>query len=72
MIDPIEEFCQNGFLAVRDAVTADVVHDCVDVIEAVLLGVSVDLRAPETWFPSTTDPGDAGWHIDGSYDVDDQ
>ncbi len=20
-------------------------------------------------FPSTTDPGDAGWHIDGSYDV---
>jgi hypothetical protein len=21
-------------------------------------------------FPSTTDPGDAGWHIDGSYDVD--
>ncbi|HET6974707.1 MAG TPA: phytanoyl-CoA dioxygenase family protein [Pyrinomonadaceae bacterium] len=23
-------------------------------------------------FPSTTDPGDAGWHIDGSYDVDGQ
>ncbi|HEY3068552.1 MAG TPA: hypothetical protein VGL09_22395 [Methylomirabilota bacterium] len=21
-------------------------------------------------FPSTRDPGDAGWHIDGSYDVD--
>lgn len=21
-------------------------------------------------FPSTTDPGDAGWHIDGSYDMD--
>jgi hypothetical protein len=21
-------------------------------------------------FPSTKDPGDAGWHIDGSYDVD--
>ena len=21
-------------------------------------------------FPSTSDPGDAGWHIDGSYDVD--
>jgi hypothetical protein len=20
-------------------------------------------------FPSTTDPGDAGWHFDGSYDV---
>jgi len=23
-------------------------------------------------FPSTQDPGDAGWHIDGSYDVDGQ
>jgi len=23
-------------------------------------------------FPSTADPGDAGWHIDGSYDVDGQ
>ena len=23
-------------------------------------------------FPSTTDPGDAGWHIDGSYDVQGQ
>ncbi|HEY0725826.1 MAG TPA: phytanoyl-CoA dioxygenase family protein, partial [Pyrinomonadaceae bacterium] len=23
-------------------------------------------------FPSTTDPGDAGWHIDGSYEVDGQ
>jgi hypothetical protein len=23
-------------------------------------------------FPSTKDPGDAGWHIDGSYDVDGQ
>src|SRR5439155_230565 len=23
-------------------------------------------------FPSMTDPGDAGWHIDGSYDVDGQ
>jgi hypothetical protein len=23
-------------------------------------------------FPSTSDPGDAGWHIDGSYDVDGQ
>jgi hypothetical protein len=21
-------------------------------------------------FPSTRDPGDAGWHIDGSYDVE--
>ena len=21
-------------------------------------------------FPSTQDPGDAGWHIDGSYEVD--
>src|SRR6185295_10033395 len=23
-------------------------------------------------FPSTQDPGDAGWHLDGSYDVDGQ
>jgi hypothetical protein len=23
-------------------------------------------------FPSATDPGDAGWHIDGSYDIDGQ
>jgi len=31
------------------------------------VGGSVPVR-----FPSDTDPGDAGWHIDGSYDVDGQ
>ena len=29
------------------------------------VGGSIPVR-----FPSTKDPGDAGWHIDGSYDVD--
>jgi hypothetical protein len=122
MTNQIDEFCENGFLPVRGAVPPDVVRDCVGVIEDVLRGMSVDLRAPETWtspvvripcpegpafaaagtsptlwrmydallghgrwvqragvggtipvrFPSTTDPGDAGWHIDGSYDVDGQ
>ena len=122
MTNPIDEFCDNGFLHVRGAVAADVVRDCVGVIEDALREMSVDLRAPETWtspvvripcpegpafaaagtspalwrmydallgagrwvqragvggsipvrFPSTTDPGDAGWHIDGSYDVDGQ
>ena len=31
------------------------------------VGGSIPVR-----FPSTQDPGDAGWHIDGSYDVDGQ
>ncbi|MEP6620906.1 MAG: phytanoyl-CoA dioxygenase family protein [bacterium] len=120
--DPIGEFRENGFLAVRGAVNPDVVRACVGDIEDALRTQSVDttdsftwtkpvvrINCPEgpafalagtspalceaydmllgvgTWvrragvggtvparFPSTTDPGDAGWHIDGSYSVADQ
>jgi len=116
----IEDFCANGFLAVRGAVAPDVVRACVDVIENDLQAQSIDVHEPATWtepvvrlpcpegpsfaaaatspalskmydvllgsghwvrregvggtipvrFPSVKDPGDAGWHIDGSYDVD--
>jgi len=116
----IEDFCANGFLAVRGAVAPDVVRACVDVIENDLRAQSIDVYEPATWtepvvrlpcpegpsfaaaatspalskmydvllgsghwvrregvggtipvrFPSVKDPDDAGWHIDGSYDVD--
>lgn len=115
----IDEFCENGVLAVRGAVAPDVVRACVDGIEDELRARAVAPRDRATWtapvvrfpcpegpafaaagtsgalthvydsllgpgrwiprdgvggtvpvrFPSTRDPGDAGWHIDGSYDV---
>jgi hypothetical protein len=115
----IDRFCEDGFVAVRDAVPAPVVQDCVVAIEKELRARGVDPRDATTWsapvvrmscpdgpafaaagmspalhevydallgagrwiprdgvggtvpvrFPSTGDPGDAGWHIDGSYDV---
>jgi hypothetical protein len=115
----IDDFCVNGFLAVRGAVAPEVIHACVKVIEDELRARSVDPQDPRTWtepvvrfwcpegpefaaagtspvlwrmydallgsgrwvqrqgvggslpirFPSAQDPGDAGWHIDGSYDV---
>ena len=115
----IDEFCANGFVAMRGAVAADVVRECVARIEDELCARGVDPRDPKTWtkplvrfpcpngpafvaagaspalcevydsllgpgrwikhpgvggtvpvrFPSRTNPGDAGWHIDGSYDV---
>ncbi|MGH2357499.1 MAG: phytanoyl-CoA dioxygenase family protein [Candidatus Limnocylindria bacterium] len=71
----IDDFCADGFLVVRGAVPPDVVRSCVEVVEAELRRRAVDPRDPTTWtapvrFPSMRDPGDAGWHIDGSYDVD--
>ncbi|HKQ63511.1 MAG TPA: phytanoyl-CoA dioxygenase family protein, partial [Methylomirabilota bacterium] len=115
----IDRFCEDGFVAVRGAVPAPVVHGCVSAIEEELRARAVDPRDTSTWsapvvrlncpdgpafaaagmsaalhevydallgagcwipregvggtipvrFPSTQDPGDAGWHIDGSYDV---
>lgn len=122
MDDLIDRFINDGFVAVRGAVSPDVVRACVDVIEDELRARSVDPRDPATWtqpvvrincpegpafaaagtspalwemydallgpgrwvqrqgvggtipvrFPSTDDPGDAGWHMDGSYEVDGQ
>ena len=115
----IADFCEKGFVVVRNAVPLPVVRECVDVIEQELRARAVDLRDAGTWtapvvrvncpegpafaaagtspalrevydvllgpggwiprdgvggtvpvrFPSAKDPGDAGWHIDGSYDV---
>jgi phytanoyl-CoA dioxygenase PhyH len=119
MAASINDFREDGFLVVRDAVAPDIVRACVDAIETELRARAVDPRDPATWtlpvirfncpegpafaaagmsaalrevydtllgpgrwvprdgvggtvpvrFPSTKDPGDAGWHIDGSYDV---
>ena len=116
----IDDFCADGFLAVRGAFSPDVARACVDVLENELRARGVEPRDPATWtepvvrfpcpdapgftaagtspalgelydallgagrwiprqgvggsipvrFPSRVDPGDAGWHIDGSYDVD--
>lgn len=118
----VDEFCENGFVALRGAVAPDIVRDCVAVIGDRLRTEGVDLDVPATWtrpvvrivcpdgpafaaagtspvlqaaydallgpqrwverrgvggtvpvrFPSTTNPGDAGWHIDGSYSVGDE
>src|SRR5262245_28409181 len=115
----IDDFAEQGFLAVRAAVSLQVVRACMDAIETELRARAVDPREAATWtapvvrincpegpafaaagtsaalheaydallgpggwiprngvggtvpvrFPSTKDPGDAGWHIDGSYDV---
>ena len=115
----IADFCEKGFVAVRNAVPLPVVRECVGAIEQELRARAVDPRDAGTWiapvvrvncpegpafaaagrsaalrevydallgpggwiprdgvggtvpvrFPSTKDPGDAGWHIDGSYDV---
>ena len=120
MLPVVEEFCTDGFVAVRRAVPPDIVQRCVDTISKELRGRGVAPRDPATWtkpvmripcpegpafaaagaapklaawydallgpgrwiphpgvggtipirFPSRCDPGDAGWHIEGSYDVD--
>ena len=120
MTTPTDSVYADGFVAIRGAVAADVVWQCVRLIENELRARGVDPLDPATWtkpvvrfacpegpafaaagtsaalsavydellapggwipprgvggtvpvrFPSTTDPGDAGWHIDGSYDVD--
>jgi len=119
MASLIDDFCTNGFVTVRDAVSAEAVRRCVDVVADALRERSIDPHDPATWtspvvriscpegpafaaagtsptlwsvydrllgvgrwirrqgvggtlpvrFPSAVDPGDAGWHIDGSYDV---
>jgi Phytanoyl-CoA dioxygenase (PhyH) len=118
----IDEFCANGFVALRGAVAPDVVRECVARIEDELRARGVDPHDSTTWtnpvvrfpcpdgpafvaagtspalcdvydallgpgrwikhpgvggtvpvrLPSSRNPGDAGWHIDGSYDVDGQ
>jgi hypothetical protein len=115
----VEQFCDQGFVVIREAVAPADVLGCVRAIETAVWDQHVDLNVPETWtrpvvripcpeglaftaagtspklraayddllgvggwveragvggtvpirFPSSTDPGDAGWHIDGSYDV---
>ncbi len=54
--------------------TSPVLHETYDAllgagrwIERQGVGGTIPVR-----FPSSTDPGDAGWHVDGSYDVDGQ
>ena len=115
-----EEFCRDGFVALRGAVEPAVLAACIAALEAELRTRGVEPRDPATWtapvvrfncpsgeafaaagnspavragcdrllgadrwieragvggtvpvrFPHAADPGDAGWHIDGSYDVD--
>ena len=119
MTTAIEDFCADGFVAVRGAVRPAIVQNCVLRIEGELRAQGVDPRDSSSWtkpvvrfpcpsgpafaeagaspdlcqvydvlvgpgrwvphqgvggtipvrFPSTKNPGDAGWHIDGSYDV---
>ena len=119
MTTSIDDFCADGFVAVRGAVRPAIVQACVLRIEDELRARGVDPRESSTWtnavvrfpcpsgpafteagaspdlcevydalvgagrwvphqgvggtipvrFPSTRNPGDAGWHIDGSYDV---
>ncbi|HXJ84111.1 MAG TPA: phytanoyl-CoA dioxygenase family protein [Candidatus Methylomirabilis sp.] len=118
----VDQFCADGFLTVRGAVSPETVAACVIAIENELRAHGVDPRDSASWtepvirfpcpegpafaaagtspalqdvydallgtggwvrrrgvggtvpvrFPSTKDPGDTGWHIDGSYDVDGQ
>jgi hypothetical protein len=122
MPTPIDDFCRDGFMAVREAFSPDVARACLAVIHDELRARSVDPDDRSTWtkpvvrfscptgpafeaaatspalwamydallgpgrwiprrdvggsvpvrFPSEVDPGDAGWHIDGSYDVNGQ
>jgi hypothetical protein len=119
MTTSIDDFCADGFVAVRGAVGPTIVRRCVLRLEDELRARGVDPRDASTWgkpvvrfpcpsgpafaeagtspelcrvydalvgsgrwvaqqgvggtipvrFPSTGNPGDAGWHIDGSYDV---
>jgi hypothetical protein len=114
----LDQFITDGYVAVREAVAADVITDCQDILwkELATRGVNradrstwtgpvIRLNSPGdgpfvaagtahalwgaydqllgagTWwkhqglggtipvrFPSEQDPGDAGWHIDGSFD----
>jgi hypothetical protein len=114
----IESFVDDGYVAIRGAVPADVVRACQDVIWRELSGSGVRRDEPVTWtkpvvrivcpeggpfaaagtrpvvweacdqligagrwwrregvggtipvrFPSPEDPGDAGWHIESSYE----
>jgi hypothetical protein len=51
----IEAFERSGFLVLRGAIPADVVAACRADLATALRGAGVD-------------PGDAGWHVDGSYE----
>ena len=45
----IDDFCADGYLAVRRAVAPDVVRGCVDVIDAELRARGVEPRDAATW-----------------------
>src|SRR5882724_9220709 len=45
----IDDFCVDGFLAVRGAVAPDVVSACVEVIENGLRARGIEPRDPVTW-----------------------
>jgi Phytanoyl-CoA dioxygenase (PhyH) len=114
----VGSFVADGYVAIRGAVPADVVHACQDVIWSELAKHGVIAHDPATWtdpvvriscpeggpfteagtrpvlweafdqligagrwwrrpgvggtipvrFPSQSDPGDAGWHIEASYE----
>jgi hypothetical protein len=116
----IDSFAADGFVAVRDAVPADVLRVCQEEIWSALGEHGVRRDDPSTWrepvvriscpeseafaaagsqpvlweafdqligegrwwrrrgvggsipvrFPSQADPGDAGWHIEGSFETD--
>ena len=116
----VASFIADGYVAIRDAVPADTVHACREVIWSELAGQGISADDPATWtepvvriacpeggpfadagtkpvlweafdqligpgrwwrrqgvggtipvrFPSDRDPGDAGWHIEASYESD--
>jgi len=116
----VASFIADGYVVIRDAVPADTVHACREVIWSELAGQGISADDPATWtepvvriscpeggpfadagtrpelweafdqligpgrwwrrqgvggtipvrFPSDRDPGDAGWHIEASYESD--
>lgn len=71
---PVVRIVCPGGPAFAAAGTSPALHEAYDAllgpgrwVERAGVGGTVPVR-----FPSDTNPGDAGWHIDGSYDVGDQ
>lgn len=119
--DEIQQFTDDGFLAIRGAVPEPVLGGCVASLHEELASAGINVEDPSTWtdpvvrlwcpegpafaaagtqpplweaydqllgpgrhverqavggsvpvrFPSEADPGDAGWHVDGSFAIDD-
>ena len=70
--DPVVRFLFPQGPAFAAAGTSPLLHDAYDALLGAgrwvprrAVGGTVPIR-----FPSARDPGDAGWHVDGSYDVD--